>query len=61
MTAQLIAKNMNIAPTSGIRPGYRFNVIVTKDMTFFQSVPILRLLMTPGRKNDQARGLNFSR
>ena len=61
VTAQLIAKNMNIAPTLEIRPGYRFNVIVTKDMTFFQSVPILRLLMTPGRKNDQARGLNFSR
>ena len=34
MTAQLIAKNMNIAPTSGIGPGYRFSVIVTKDMTF---------------------------
>lgn len=34
VTAQLIAKNMNIAPTIEIRPGYRFNVIVTKDMTF---------------------------
>ncbi|MGJ0492651.1 TrbI/VirB10 family protein [Methylobacter sp.] len=34
VTAQLIAKNMNIAPTLEIRPGYRFNVIVTKDMTF---------------------------
>ncbi|MFA6162219.1 MAG: TrbI/VirB10 family protein [Methylobacter sp.] len=33
-TAQLIAKNMNVAPTLEIRPGYRFNVIVTKDMTF---------------------------
>jgi type IV secretion system protein VirB10 len=33
VTAQLIAKNMNIAPTLEIRPGYRFNVIVTKDMT----------------------------
>lgn len=32
--AQLINKNMNIAPTLEIRPGYRFNVIVTKDMTF---------------------------
>ena len=32
--SQLIAKNMNIAPTLEIRPGYRFNVIVTKDMTF---------------------------
>lgn len=32
--AQLISKNMNIAPTLEIRPGYRFNVIVTKDMTF---------------------------
>jgi type IV secretion system protein VirB10 len=34
VTAQLIAKNLNIAPTIEIRPGYRFNVIVTKDMTF---------------------------
>lgn len=34
VTAQLIAKNMNIAPTLEIRPGYRFNIIVTKDMNF---------------------------
>ena len=34
VTSQLIAKNMNVAPTLEIRPGYRFNVIVTKDMTF---------------------------
>lgn len=34
VTAQMIAKNLNIAPTIEIRPGYRFNVIVTKDMTF---------------------------
>jgi type IV secretion system protein VirB10 len=33
-TAQMIAKNLNIAPTLEIRPGYRFNVIVTKDLTF---------------------------
>ena len=34
VTAQLIARNMNIAQTLEIRPGYRFNVIVTKDLTF---------------------------
>ncbi len=34
VTAQLISKNLNVAPTLQIRPGYRFNVIVTKDMTF---------------------------
>ncbi|QIQ22542.1 conjugal transfer protein TrbI (plasmid) [Zophobihabitans entericus] len=33
-TMQLVAKNMNIAPTLEIRPGYRFNIVVTKDMTF---------------------------
>ncbi len=33
-TAQMITKNLNIAPTLEIRPGFRFNVIVTKDMTF---------------------------
>lgn len=32
--AQIISKNLSIAPTLEIRPGYRFNVIVTKDMTF---------------------------
>ncbi|MCO6559766.1 MAG: conjugal transfer protein TrbI [Gilliamella sp.] len=31
---QLINKNMNIAPTIEIRPGYRFNIIVTKDIVF---------------------------
>ena len=34
VTAQLIAKNLNIAQTLEIRPGYRFNVIVTKDLMF---------------------------
>jgi type IV secretion system protein TrbI len=34
VTAQLIAKNMGVAPSLEIRPGYRFNVIVTKDLTF---------------------------
>lgn len=34
VTAQLIAKNMNIAPALEIRPGYRFNVVATKDLTF---------------------------
>jgi type IV secretion system protein VirB10 len=33
-TARLMNKNLNIAPTLEIRPGYRFNVIVTKDMAF---------------------------
>ena len=34
VTAQMISKNLNIAPTLEIRPGYRFNVMVTKDLTF---------------------------
>lgn len=34
VTAQLLQKNMNVAPTLDIRPGYRFNVIVTKDLVF---------------------------
>ncbi|MCW5222900.1 TrbI/VirB10 family protein [Verminephrobacter aporrectodeae subsp. tuberculatae] len=34
VTAQLIAKNLGIAPTLEIRPGYRFNVVVTKDLAF---------------------------
>lgn len=32
--AEMIRKNLNIAPTLNIRPGYRFNVMVTKDMVF---------------------------
>lgn len=34
VTTELIRKNMNISPTLEIRQGYRFNVIVTKDITF---------------------------
>jgi type IV secretion system protein TrbI len=34
VTAQLLTKNMNVAPTLVIRPGYRFNIVVTKDLTF---------------------------
>lgn len=30
---QIISKNLNVAPTLEIRPGYRFNVMVIKDMT----------------------------
>ncbi len=33
-TARLLNKNLNIAPTLQIRAGFRFNVIVTKDMVF---------------------------
>jgi type IV secretion system protein VirB10 len=31
---QLLEKNMSIKPTLEIRPGYRFNIVVTKDMLF---------------------------
>lgn len=31
---ELFRKNLSISPTLEIRPGYRFNVMVTKDMTF---------------------------
>jgi len=33
-TLQLLQKNLNIKPTLEIRPGYQFNIIVTKDMVF---------------------------
>ena len=32
VTAQLIGKNLSIAPELTIRPGYRFNVVVVKDL-----------------------------
>jgi type IV secretion system protein VirB10 len=31
---QMVQKNLSIAPTLKIRPGYRFNVVVTKDLVF---------------------------
>ncbi len=34
VTSRIMQKNLNISPTLEIRPGYRFNVVVTKDMTF---------------------------
>ena len=34
--SQMIQKNLNISPTLQIRPGYRFNVIITKDIPFTQ-------------------------
>ena len=36
VTSQLVSKNLNISPTIHVRPGYRFNVIVVKDLTFKQ-------------------------
>jgi type IV secretion system protein VirB10 len=33
-TAMMIQKNLNISPTLMIRPGFRFNVVVTKDLAF---------------------------
>ena len=34
VTSQLVSKNLNVSPTINIRPGYRFNIIVVKDLTF---------------------------
>lgn len=34
VAVELLRKNINIAPTLVIRPGYRFNVMVVKDLTF---------------------------
>ena len=31
---QTLQKNLNLSPTLEIRPGYRFNVVVTKDILF---------------------------
>jgi type IV secretion system protein VirB10 len=33
-TAHLLEKNLSIAPTLKIRPGYRFAILVVKDLTF---------------------------
>lgn len=36
VTSQLVSKNLNVSPTIHVRPGYRFNIIVVKDLTFKQ-------------------------
>jgi len=41
-TTQLLQKNLNIKPTLEIRPGYQFNVIVTKDLVFQKPYAALR-------------------
>ncbi|GAB7081888.1 TrbI/VirB10 family protein [Megalodesulfovibrio paquesii] len=33
-TAKLLEKNLSVKPTLQIRPGYRFNIVVTKDLVF---------------------------
>lgn len=37
VTSQLVSKNLNISPTIHVRPGYRFNIIVVKDLVFESS------------------------
>ena len=32
--AQVVERNLNVSPTLEIRPGYKFNVFVTKDLSF---------------------------
>jgi type IV secretion system protein TrbI len=39
-TAALLEKNLSIAPTLHIRPGYRFFVIVIRDLTFGQAYSV---------------------
>nr|BCU00376.1 TrbI/VirB10 family protein [uncultured bacterium] len=34
VSAQIVSKNLNVAPTIEIRPGYRFNIVTVKDVTF---------------------------
>lgn len=34
VASKMIEKNMSIAPTLNVRPGYRFNVMAVKDLTF---------------------------
>lgn len=37
VTAQLLQKNLNVAPTLDIRSGFRFNIVVTKKVSFARS------------------------
>jgi type IV secretion system protein TrbI len=33
-TAHLLEKNLSVAPTIKIRPAFRFNIVVTRDLEF---------------------------
>ncbi|WP_228392855.1 TrbI/VirB10 family protein [Pseudomonas helleri] len=43
VSAQIISKNLNISPTIEIRPGYRFNIVAVKDVTFTKAYQALRI------------------
>jgi len=34
VAAEMIQRNLNISPTLKIRPGFRFNVMTVKDLSF---------------------------
>ncbi len=34
VSTQIVSKNLNVSPTVKIRPGYRFNIVAVKDVTF---------------------------
>jgi type IV secretion system protein VirB10 len=51
-TLALLQKNLSIKPTLGIRPGYRFNVIATKDIVFRSPYAGLDTLVKP--EKDEA-------
>ncbi|MDR1310047.1 MAG: conjugal transfer protein TrbI [Deltaproteobacteria bacterium] len=46
-TLRLLEKNLSVKPTLGVRPGYRFNVMTTKDVVFRAPYPGLDSLAGP--------------
>lgn len=58
VSEEMIRKQMNVAPTIEIRPGYRFNVQVTKDLTFnapYRAFDYDRSIAAAGQKYAIAR------
>jgi type IV secretion system protein VirB10 len=48
-TMKMLEKNLNIKPTLGVRAGFRFNVIATKDIVFREPyAPLDSILKKPG-------------
>jgi type IV secretion system protein VirB10 len=45
VASELLAKNLTLSPTLEVRPGYRFNIIVIRDLYFGEST---RTLPAPG-------------
>ncbi|MGB7184004.1 MAG: hypothetical protein WBD51_18835, partial [Burkholderiaceae bacterium] len=48
VATELVKRNLRVAPTLEIRPGYRFAIVVNKDVVLPPYAPMHRLLKKKG-------------